>query len=395
VRRLALAVALLLALATPARAQPWGDPDDDRVKLDPEKLVEDDFWGQIARPNYARYLRALRIGKDELRRGHPAAAEARLQEAIALEPRELDGYLTLGALLSAQQRWAECAATLAEVRKIDPDYPDNEYAFKAGFCYALAARFEESLDEYRRYQPGEGRSPYVKYWNMGDTYMALGRLEDAIASYRQALALGDTEAMGHFALGVALDRDEQLQAARDEIGKGIQRDPSLNEMNSPSIFFVPAEERNYYLGFIQQERGMRALSIAHWRTFIAKQPAGPWTTRARDHLAELGGPRPSEKELIISGAQPPNADRTALSKLITAAMPLLSRCLASDPPAVVRVDIVRPAGGGARVITTAAPGTPAPPNAKALACVRGEAEKMKLPPLKTGTQTLVFPVVAP
>lgn len=127
--------------------------------------------------------------------------------------------------------------------------------------------------------------------NLAETYMMLGRLDEAIDTYRQALRSNrNTETM--YGLAVALDRDDRGDQARDLIGS--QGEQALGEfrkrVESGLTFFVPKGEELYYFGLAYEAFGKTELALASWQGYMTSDAikAHPeYQARAMAHLDAL------------------------------------------------------------------------------------------------------------
>ena len=121
--------------------------------------------------------------------------------------------------------------------------------------------------------------------------MALGRLEAAIARYRQAeatAAQGNIEwELAEWGLGVALDRDEQVGKSQQAIQRALDVDPAMAHLADESVFFEPAGDKRYYEALGHEVAGDRELALAGWRAFLAEAPTSQYARRARAHLNAL------------------------------------------------------------------------------------------------------------
>jgi tetratricopeptide (TPR) repeat protein len=193
-------------------------------------------------------------------------------------------------------------AELKEARRLDRDGAEAErIAGELGLVYSRLGAHNEALGEYDRAlrlveaerRPSEfadyGRSLLLS--NSAETLMALGRLPDAIERYRQAEALASTAAteweMAQWGLGVALDRDEQVEKSRAAIQRALDIDPTMSRLVDEGVFFEPPGDKRYYEALGHEVAGDRELALAAWRAFLAETPSSPFTRRARAHLAEL------------------------------------------------------------------------------------------------------------
>jgi tetratricopeptide (TPR) repeat protein len=164
--------------------------------------------------------------------------------------------------------------------------PDKQLAFELGLARAVSGDLEGSLDEYRRAEAAGGAHPVLLY-DMGDSYQALGRLHEAIDAYRRAIKLAPREAIHHWALAVALDRDGQLAASRLEIDAALAADPRIVDQLSDRYFFVPPADHWYYLALTYRAQGKLDLARQAVANFLHDLPDGMYAARARELQATL------------------------------------------------------------------------------------------------------------
>lgn len=124
--------------------------------------------------------------------------------------------------------------------------------------------------------------------NLAETYMMVGRLEDALETYREALR-GASDTSTWYGYAVALDRDESTRHALDII-KSLGRDQRdyfhLSVMRGHT-FFVPEGEKYYYFALADEAFGFDAEAIENWRRFISSGAHPEFKPRARAHLEAL------------------------------------------------------------------------------------------------------------
>jgi tetratricopeptide (TPR) repeat protein len=132
----------------------------------------------------------------------------------------------------------------------------------------------------------------VVYGNLAETLMMLGKVEESLDYYRQALRArpSTSNALG---LAVALDRDERGTEARTLIrdlgSTGIgEWESSVADGN---IFYVPEGEVFYYRAIIEESLGKRDDAIALYNQFIRSGAHPQFAERAaanRDALRAKG-----------------------------------------------------------------------------------------------------------
>lgn len=131
-----------------------------------------------------------------------------------------------------------------------------------------------------------GLSTAQVWGNLAETYMMLGRIDDAIEAYKTAIQRGgDTST--YYGLAVALDRDEREAEALEIIRRQgfeafgrFKRDVMLG-----GVFFVPAGEVHYYYALVSEAFGYTADAVDAWRRFIASGAHPQHLPRAKAHLA--------------------------------------------------------------------------------------------------------------
>jgi TonB family protein len=87
---------------------------------------------------------------------------------------------------------------------------------------------------------------------------------------------------------VAYDRDEQISKAQAMAQAAIAADRNMNELKSPSVFFIPEGDIHYYFAMGYLVQGKTEEAKKEWQLFLKDLPDSQWAPRARAHLAELG-----------------------------------------------------------------------------------------------------------
>lgn len=239
-------------------------------------------------------------------------ARALCEQAARERPRDPIPHILLAQALTVtdsqhpelcRPKTCERAVTeLKEARKLDGNGAEAErVAAELGLVYSRLGAHTEALVEYDRALklfelerlPGAfgdyDRSRLLT--NSAETLMALGRLPEAIERYRAAESTAVSVAveweMAEWGLGVALDRDEQIDKARAAIQRALDVDPTMSRLVDEGVFFEPPGDKRYYEALGHEVAGDRELALAAWRAFLAEAPSSPYARRARAHLAEL------------------------------------------------------------------------------------------------------------
>ena len=285
--RLALILGLLAAVA-PAAAQeptpsrdpkqlevidgslPQARPADERSARIAEALRTGDYdraetlllEAAQAQPQSAEVLRQL--GGVFLARGRPLNAAVALKKAEAIEPLDERSRFTLAMSYVALGRrgWARPElARLLEAAPANPlypywvarlDYDDGQYAtavkgflraieldpgsMKAydnlGLCYEALGRFDEAVrtwGEAIRLNSGQvTKSPWPSL-NLGLMLTRLDRLDEAEGHFRESLRCDSRFPQAHYQLGVTLEKKGRAGEAVAELEEAARLDPAYGE----------------------------------------------------------------------------------------------------------------------------------------------------------------------
>jgi tetratricopeptide (TPR) repeat protein len=205
------------------------------------------------------------------------AACAMLEEADAAHSPDVRLRYDLGIVYSElatrqhrndlQQKVIDVLAPVLEAPATPPG-PDDGAATPAlealVYAYAKLARPREELAAWRRYIPRliDDRVRATAMMNMGEAEMRLGRVDDALGTFREVLrlcgelpntpAIGSTYVLALWDVAVALDRSGDPRGALDTAAKASHvdlggRTGAYLIAKDPDVFFVPEWERLWYL----------------------------------------------------------------------------------------------------------------------------------------------------
>lgn len=168
----------------------------------------------------------FRSGLLELQDGHPQAALALLDLAVAGAPEEARFHFGRGQALQALYQWEEAAASYRRMLRLEPESADALFAL--GLCLHQSRQTGEAANAYRKalaIRPQDAAA----LSNLGVALQTLGRLDEAVAALRAAAELQPDSASHGLNLGIALSRQRDFAAA-DEVLRHIeQKHPELPE----------------------------------------------------------------------------------------------------------------------------------------------------------------------
>jgi tetratricopeptide (TPR) repeat protein len=175
-------------------------------------------------------------------------------------------YVSLHRIDRAR-RWVELAAPLLasvahqpEPRGPGGSEPRVPLLLRAEALYDLALSYVhlgehgrelETYAEAIAIEPSERRHA-VLLANRAEGLMVLGRIEEAVQSYRRSLAATPPPAMADvgvttlWGLAVALDRSGDLPAALDHVRQARALDPGDHGLRDEGWFFVPEYDQSWY-----------------------------------------------------------------------------------------------------------------------------------------------------
>jgi len=324
VKRAAL-FAFVLAAST-AHANVW----ERAIDADqPARIADEKYESEMRQGDEHALLASSRnAGKKEVLT-HLQNAVAAYRAAAAAKPRDGEPYFRIGKLLYAfyfdcTDSWARTIAFQTcdvrdprsfnvgkakeiiaawdafEVRApLDPRLSvevsgDTEILFDRAILHtklatkadleAAALDYEKLLSRHDGLEGGTGRV----LGNLAETYMMLGRMEDSLETYREALrTFPDTSTAYGYA--VALDRDESTRPALQIIkGLGLEQRRAFYEgVQNGVTFFVPEGEVFYYLALVDEAFGYEEDAIEKWQAYIASGAHPEFQPRAKAHLDAL------------------------------------------------------------------------------------------------------------
>ena len=162
------------------------------------------------------------LGDLEMRRGRFDRAEAILEEGLARKGDRPSFLLKLGECYLEMKRWDDAEKRLREAQALRPDL--------AGLQYDLALVHEgrgEVVDAMGAYEADLRRDAkaYRSAFNLGRLLDRQGRGQEAIARYREALAVQPDFGTGELYLAKALLDTGDLRGAEEAARRGLARKP--------------------------------------------------------------------------------------------------------------------------------------------------------------------------
>jgi tetratricopeptide (TPR) repeat protein len=255
-----------------------------------------------------------------------AQARYALRRLATSHPRDADLWYWHGHAAHIARDERETLSAWLKVWALQPDHwssPDT--AFLLGIILAKEGRYAESVRIYERGMPRAVQlsTRGIMASNAAESAMATGDLAMAERLYRESLILRPrSNSAAWWGLMVALDRRGRTFAAEQAAREALMRDPGLDGLRGPDVFFVPPGDVHYYLALAHQAGGRARESLREWERFLERLPESPHAERAREHVravsAQVARFRP---RAWLGRVIPPSASRE-----VAALQPLVERC---------------------------------------------------------------------
>lgn len=168
-----------------------------------------------------------------------------------------------------------------------PQLPDFPLAARAGAPSSGAQPLEalvSQVEQHLQTNPTDARG-----WNVLAPVLArLGRSDDAIRAYRNAITYGGDKA------ALRADLGEVLTATAG----GVVTADAKTEFDRAHALDADEPKANYFLGLAAEQDGRKADAAAIWRGMLAKAPAdAPWRPLLTASLRRVGAEPPAGAEV--------------------------------------------------------------------------------------------------
>lgn len=158
-----------------------------------------------------------------IRGGQLAAGKALLEELVAAQPRDAEGWYLLGNIHGGGGDHERAVVCFANALQLRPEVAD--IARNLGATLQILQRVDDAIECYRRFLRQAPGSADI-YYNLGNALADTGVHAEAATCYQQALKLRPGWADAHVGLGHVLDEAGDLDRAALEYEKAAAADPS-------------------------------------------------------------------------------------------------------------------------------------------------------------------------
>ena len=162
--------------------------------------------------------------------GHRDWARPELAKLLAAAPRNAVYAYWTARLLFDEGQFATAAEGFLHAIELDPAFMKAHDHL--GLCYDALGRFEEaqrSFEEAIRLDREQKTGSPWPSLNLGLMLSRLDRLDAAEARFREAVATAPRFALGHYHLGVTLEKSDRVKDAVSELEEAGRLDPASAE----------------------------------------------------------------------------------------------------------------------------------------------------------------------
>jgi len=220
--------------------------------------------------------------------GQTAKAEITYKTATVLRPQDWSGHYELGVFYYRQRRYADAAGEFERVLEITPDNA-LAHATLGGMLQLLGkdAAAETHLKRSLDLQPS-----YIAYTNLGALYYRERRWEESVAMTRQALALNSNDWSAWLNLGLGYEWLNNEAAARDAFDKELERLEPLAKRDGDDA------EIQVELGLLYSRHKIRAKAVPSIEAALARAPEDPSVLASAAEAYENLGDRSRALDLV-------------------------------------------------------------------------------------------------
>ena len=172
------------------------------------------------------------VALDYVLLGSYADADKWLTKMLEWTPNDADGWYLLGRAKYNENRFAEAVSAFQQSLKLDPRNVKTED--NLGLSYAGLGRNEEAIAAYQQAMAWQAQAPLKNpgpYVNLANLLLDQNRSAEAVSHLLQAVEIAPRESRAHELLGKAYTRLEQFPKAQTELEKAIELSPKSSSLH--------------------------------------------------------------------------------------------------------------------------------------------------------------------
>ena len=173
-----------------------------------------------------------------------ADADKWMTRAVQWNPKDADGWYSLGRIKYTENRFQEAIQAFGECLKLDPKNVKTED--NLGLSQYGLGHVDQALAAYKtaiEWQANAAEKDPEPFIDLGTLYLEQNRPQDALPYLREATQVAPEDAKGHEKLGKTYSMIEKLPEAQSELEKAVALAPDVASLH-------------YMLGQVYRKEGM-------------------------------------------------------------------------------------------------------------------------------------------
>ena len=218
----------------------------------------------------------IKLSQNLYMAGRFGEALGAVEKALKYDPKFVQAHQLKGQILVSMDYLDEAIKEFDRTLQLDPLY--TEARNWKGYALVQLSRFDDAMKEYNRaLEDKTFPSPEVIHLNIGKLYRLSGNTDAAIASMKKAVDMNPSFARGYFELGMTYEQlgrnEESLRSYTDAL-VGMEESPDLN----------------LKLGMALMKKGDNAQAKERFEKVIRLAPDGPQAAKAREQIGRIQTP---------------------------------------------------------------------------------------------------------
>ena len=199
-------------------------------------------------------------------------AMVEFQRSINTDPKFKMSYYAMGMVYDMMGKFSDAEKYYKETIDIDPEFADAYNSL--GTIYMKQKKWKEALKAFQKtLQNKMYATPNIAYVNMGDVYLNLEDYPKAIEAYREAKRYANQDYI-IYRLGVTLTRAGKTKEAIGELQEGVALTPKNPDMRLA-------------LGLALLKDGNKNAALTEFKKVVEFAPQGDAAKTARDYINTL------------------------------------------------------------------------------------------------------------
>jgi tetratricopeptide (TPR) repeat protein len=239
--------------------------------------------------------------------GNYEQAKKYLAESVAIDPEFFNSRYNLGLAEVMMREWQPAKENLEKAIALGTLEPQAH--FELAKALNALGEHDRAQEELKKYQDAKRKEETTVEASMaaaeGSKALDEGRLNEAIASYRQAIEVAPDSGYYHYQLSLVMHKSGDLNAERKELEEAVRLDPRL-----------PGAQ--HALGYLLAHQGDAEGAVEHFRMAVEASPR--WTEAWVNLAGELAvSAHFAEARQAVARAleiDPQNAQARRLSEML-------------------------------------------------------------------------------